>query len=159
MDTAAVEAGDLEEGGLVVIDDEPCLIRSIESSGAGGKHGTEKVTIEADALADGTDRSLTQPEDGDVPVPVFEMASNPLVLVGGEPHFDPLGVRIAPGGNVVWLWDDDEPHELAAEGGAFASDREDGEGYTFEHAFDEPGVHPYACEAHDGLGVVVVEED
>lgn len=159
MDTEAVAAGDLEEGGLVAIDDEPCLIRSVETSGAGGKHGTAKVTVEAEALADGAQRSLTQPEDGDVPVPVFEAASNPLVLVGGEPHFDPLGVRISSGGNVVWLWDDDEPHELVGEDGAFASERDAGEGFTFERAFDDSGVYAYACAAHDGLGVVVVEED
>lgn len=159
MHTTDVDAGDLAEGDLVMIDDEPCLIRSAETSSAGGKHGTAKVTIEAVTLADESEKSLTQPEDGALDVPVFETGSNPLILVGDtDPHFDPLGVHISPGGNVVWLWDDDEAHQIVAEDGSFESDRDSGEGFTFEHAFDDPGIYAYGCAEHDGLGVVVVEE-
>ncbi len=154
MNTTDVDAGDLAEGDLVMIDDEPCLIRSAETSSAGGKHGTAKVTIEAVTLADESAKSLTQPADGALDVPVFETGSNPLIMVGGDDaHFDPLGVRISPGGNVVWLWDDDETDQVVAEDGSFESDRDAGEGFTFERSLDDPGIHAYGCAEHDGLGV------
>ncbi|MFB6087782.1 MAG: cupredoxin domain-containing protein [Haloarculaceae archaeon] len=160
MDTAEVEAGDLAEGDLVLIDGDPCVVRSVETSESGGKHGTAKVTIDAEAFADGSAKSLTQPEDGAIDVPDLSTESNPLVLVGGEDgHFDPLGVGVETGGNVVWLWDDDDPHELASEDGEFESDLDSGEGVTFEHAFEDPGTYVYTCEEHEGLGVVVVHEE
>jgi plastocyanin len=155
MDTEERETGELDVGDLVVVDGEICRVTNTESS-AGGKHGTAKVTVAAESLG-GEEHSLTQPEDAAVEVPVFEATSNPLVLVGGEDHFDPLGVRVAPGSNVVWLFDDDDPHQVVV-GDAFESDREAGEGFTAEYTFEEAGVYPYRCTVHGAAGVVVVAD-
>lgn len=158
MKTEEVEAGEIEEGDLVVIDGEPCLVTSFDHSSP-GKHGTPKVTIEGTGLTDGGERTLAQPMDAAVEVPVFETQRNPVISVGGDGgHFDPVGVTVPVDTNVVWLWDDDEPHAVAATDESFASDRESGEGTTFEHPFDEPGTYAYGCEVHGGTGVVVVEE-
>lgn len=158
MKTEEVEAGEIEEGDLVVIEDEPCLVTSVEHSNP-GKHGTPKVTIQGTGLTDGKERELVVPMDATVPVPVFETQRNPVISVGGdEGHFDPVGVAVPAGSDVVWLWDDDEPHAVAATDDSFASDRGSGEGTTFEHSFDEPGTYAYGCEVHGGTGVVVVEE-
>jgi plastocyanin len=156
MDTEPVESGALSEGDLLVVDGEPCAVTDTEQS-EGGKHGTGKVTIEAVGLTDGESRTLTQPADAEVEMPVFERERNPLVLTGGEDHFDPVGVRVAEGSGVVWLWDDEEPHRLVAADGVFDSGREAGEGYTVEHEFGESGVYLYRCAVHDRRGVVVVE--
>lgn len=154
-----MDAGDLAAGDVVEIDGAPSLVRDLETSKP-GKHGTAKVTVTAEGVFDGEQRSIAQPADAAVPVPDVESPRNPLVTVGGggsgRDHFDPAIVRVDPGATVVWLWDDDETHEVAAVDGAFASDRTDGEGVTYEHTYAEPGIHRYRCGPHGGVGAVIV---
>lgn len=159
MDTEEIDAGDLEEGDLVVIDGEPCVVSDLDRSTA-GKHGTSKVTITAAGLESGEERSLTQPADGAVEVPAVETQNNPLILVGGDGgHFDPAIVAVPTGGSAVWLWDDDDPHRVVADDGSFESDAESGEGFTFERVFEDPGTLTYRCAEHDATGVVIVEAE
>lgn len=156
MDTEPVESGELSAGDLVVVDGEPGVVTDVEQS-EGGKHGTAKVSLEVEDLAGSGSRTLSQPADAEVEMPVFERRRNPVVMTGGTDHFDPVGVRVAPGTGVVWLWDDDEPHRVVAEDGTFESDRQEGEGHTYEHTFGESGVYVYRCAVHETRGAVVVD--
>lgn len=159
MERTEADAEDLAEGDVVFVDGEPCLVTDVESTQA-GKHGTAKVNVTGTGLFDGAEHTLSQPADAAVEVTPVETSRNPLVLVrGDEGHFHPGVVRTSAGSKVVWMWDDAAPHEVRAPDGAFASDRTDGEGYTFEHAFADPGVYRYDCGVHGASGAVIVEED
>lgn len=86
------------------------------------------------------------------------------------PVYDTPALRVTPGTTVTWRWVPGAgEHSVVAEDGSFESDlvaveaadspeRQEDE-HVFEHAFEEPGVHRYACERHrdDGMrGAVVV---
>lgn len=158
METTERDVGDVEDGEIIALDGDLCLVSSTSSS-SGGKHGTAKVTLELTTLSDGSDRRINQPEDSTVEGPELEASRNPLVMISGDgDHFEPAGVRVRAGGNVVWMWDDDEPHRLVSEDAGFESDRDSGEGYTFEHAFEDPGTYVVRCSEHDEICLVVAEE-
>jgi translation initiation factor 5A len=57
-----VEAGKLREGSFVMIDGEPCEVRSVSKSSP-GKHGSAKAKIKARGLFDDKDRHITKPGD------------------------------------------------------------------------------------------------
>ncbi|WP_251341405.1 halocyanin domain-containing protein [Haloplanus halophilus] len=80
---------------------------------------------------------------------------------GGAYAFDPPAIRISTGTTVVWEWTGKgAQHDVAAEGGAFESDRSTEEGFTFEHTFSSAGTYRYVCTPHRALGMkgaVVVE--
>jgi halocyanin-like protein len=76
--------------------------------------------------------------------------------------FGPAAVRVDQGTTVTWTWTGQgSTHNVVARHGAeFASEQSSEEGFTFEHAFDEPGTVLYVCEPHEGIGMkgaVVVE--
>jgi plastocyanin len=158
MDTTERDAADLEAGDVVLVDGQPCLVTDVAET-QGGKHGTAKVNAETEGLYDGEEHALSQPADAVVEVVAVESGTNPLVMVSADPggHFDPPVVRVSAGSRVVWLWDDDAAHEVRAADGAFASDRTDGEGFTFEHTFADAGRYRYDCGVHGASGVVLVE--
>jgi plastocyanin len=158
METTERDIEELSEGDLLVFDGELCLVSSTATS-SGGKHGSGKVTVEMTVLPDGPTRKMNQPEDSRVEVPEVSSASNPIVSISaGEKQFDPAVVEIATGESVVWLWEDTEPHRLAAESAALSSERVTGVGQTFEHTFREAGTHVVRCPVHDHCCVVVVED-
>ncbi|MDS0300816.1 halocyanin domain-containing protein [Halogeometricum sp. S1BR25-6] len=80
---------------------------------------------------------------------------------GGYFAFAPVVVRVSPGTTVTWEWTGaGGAHNVVAEDGSFRSELTGGEGTTFSHAFDAPGVAKYACLPHQSMGmkgVVVVE--
>lgn len=158
METTERDVGDVEEGDVVVLDGDRCLVSSTSTS-SGGKHGTAKVALELTSLSDGSDRRINQPEDSAVDVLELESSRNPLIMIRGDgDHFDPAGVRVRAGSNVVWMWDDDDPHQLVADDVDLESDRDAGEGYTFERTFEDPGTYVVRCREHDA-GCVIVAED
>jgi len=80
---------------------------------------------------------------------------------GGAFAYDPPAIRISTGTTVVWEWTGQgAQHNVAAEGGAFESELNAEEGFTFEHTFSSSGTYRYACTPHRTLGMkgaVIVE--
>jgi translation initiation factor 5A len=71
---------DLQEGNYVMIEDTPCQINSY-STAKPGKHGSAKARIEAEGVFDGKKRSLSQPVDAKVWVPIIERKQGQVVSV------------------------------------------------------------------------------
>ncbi len=57
-----VEASNLRSGSYVILDDEPCEVRSTSKSSP-GKHGSAKIKIKARGMFDEKDRHVTKPGD------------------------------------------------------------------------------------------------
>lgn len=74
------EVRDLQEGGYVMIDDEPCRITSY-STASPGKHGSAKASIEAVGVFDGRKRQLSQPVDQKIWVPIIERKQGQVISV------------------------------------------------------------------------------
>jgi translation initiation factor 5A len=62
------EVQKLKEGNYIMVDNEPCIIKSTERSKS-GKHGHAKVRITCIGMFDNTKRSLTEPSGSMVDVP------------------------------------------------------------------------------------------
>lgn len=71
---------DLQEGNYVMIEDTPCQINAY-STAKPGKHGSAKARIEAEGVFDGKKRSLSQPVDAKVWVPIIERKQGQVVSV------------------------------------------------------------------------------
>ena len=78
-----VEVRTLKEGKYVLIDDEPCVIKSI-SHAKTGKHGSAKARIDAIGIFDGTKRSIVQPVTDKTYVPVVERKNGQVLAVTGD---------------------------------------------------------------------------
>jgi len=74
------EVRDLQEGNYVMIDDAPCKINAY-STAKPGKHGSAKARIEAEGVFDGKKRSLSQPVDAKIWVPIIERKQGQVVSV------------------------------------------------------------------------------
>ena len=72
------EVRELQEGNYVIIDDAPCKITSY-STAKPGKHGSAKASISANGVFDGRKRSLSQPVDAKVWVPIIDRKSGQIV--------------------------------------------------------------------------------
>ena len=72
----------------------------------------------------------------------------------GNFAFAPAAVEVASGTTVRWRWTGEGGrHNVIAESDGFASEFASREGYTFEHRFEETGVHKYYCKPHLSLGM------
>jgi len=83
------------------------------------------------------------------------------VVVGSDGGFgfDPANVVVDVGTAVRWEWNGEGGgHNVVAVDGAFESELTDEAGFTFEHAFDEPGTFEYVCTPHQTRGMVGVVE-
>ena len=74
------EVRELDEGSYVLIDDVPCKINSY-STAKPGKHGSAKARIEAEGVFDGQKRSLSQPVDQKIWVPIIERKQGQVIDV------------------------------------------------------------------------------
>jgi len=74
------EVRDLQEGNYVMIEDAACVINSY-STAKPGKHGSAKARIEAEGVFDGKKRSLSQPVDAKIWVPIVERKQGQVVSV------------------------------------------------------------------------------
>ncbi len=74
------EVRDLDEGNYVMVDDTPCQITAY-STAKPGKHGSAKARIEASGVFDGKKRSLSQPVDAKVWVPIIERKQGQVIDV------------------------------------------------------------------------------
>ncbi|AEH36765.1 translation initiation factor IF-5A [Halopiger xanaduensis] len=77
------EVRDLQEGSYVMIDDAACKINSY-STAKPGKHGSAKARVEAEGVFDGKKRSLSQPVDAKIWVPIIERKQGQVVSVDGS---------------------------------------------------------------------------
>lgn len=75
-----VEAGKLRNGSFVMIDDEPCEVRSVSKSSP-GKHGSAKAKIKARGLFDDKDRHITKPADTMMMSPDLDKKEGQVVSV------------------------------------------------------------------------------
>lgn len=78
-----VEVRTLKEGKYVLIDEEPCVIKSI-SHAKTGKHGSAKARIDAIGIFDGTKRSIVQPVTDKTYVPIVERKNGQVLAVKGD---------------------------------------------------------------------------
>ncbi|GAB3698124.1 halocyanin domain-containing protein [Halorubrum pallidum] len=68
--------------------------------------------------------------------------------------FGPAAVAISSGTTVVWEWTGQGgDHNVAADSGNFESETVGEEGHTFEHTFEESGIHEYVCTPHEAVGM------
>jgi len=74
------EVRELDEGKYVIVEDAPCRITSY-STAKPGKHGSAKARIEASGVFDGKKRSLSQPVDAKVWVPIIERKQGQVIDV------------------------------------------------------------------------------
>jgi len=74
------EVRDLDEGSYVMIEDTPCKIDSY-STAKPGKHGSAKARIEARGVFDSQKRSLSQPVDAKVWVPIINRKQGQVIDV------------------------------------------------------------------------------
>ncbi len=77
------EVRDLQEGSYVMIDDAACKIDSY-STAKPGKHGSAKARIDARGVFDGKKRSLSQPVDAKIWVPIIDRKQGQVVSVDGD---------------------------------------------------------------------------
>ena len=78
-----VEVRSLKEGRYVLIDDEPCVIKSMTHSKT-GKHGSAKSRIDAIGIFDGTKRSIISPVTEKTYVPIVERKNGQVLSVSGD---------------------------------------------------------------------------
>jgi translation initiation factor 5A len=74
------EVRELDEGSYVMLDDAPCKINSY-STAKPGKHGSAKARVEAVGVFDGKKRSLSQPVDAKIWVPIINRKQGQVVSV------------------------------------------------------------------------------
>jgi translation initiation factor 5A len=77
------EVRDLQEGNYVMMDDSPCTITAY-STAKPGKHGSAKARIEGKGVFDEKKRSLSQPVDAKVWVPIINRKQGQVVSVEGD---------------------------------------------------------------------------
>jgi len=77
------EVRDLQEGNYVMIDDAACEINSY-STAKPGKHGSAKARIDAEGVFDGKKRSLSQPVDAKIWVPIINRKQGQVVAVESD---------------------------------------------------------------------------
>jgi translation initiation factor 5A len=110
---------ELQEGSYVMMEDSPCKINAY-STAKPGKHGSAKARIEGKGVFDEKKRSLSQPVDAKVWVPIIERKGGQVLSVSdGEMQvmdldtYDTFTMRIPDG---VSVSSDDEIEFLEYEG-------------------------------------------
>ena len=78
-----VEVRSLKEGRYILIDDEPCVIKSMTHSKT-GKHGSAKSRIDAIGIFDGTKRSIISPVTEKIYVPIVDRKNGQVISVSGD---------------------------------------------------------------------------
>jgi translation initiation factor 5A len=77
------EVRELDEGSYVMMDETPCKITAY-STAKPGKHGSAKARIEGKGVFDAKKRSLSQPVDAKVWVPIIERKQGQVVNVESD---------------------------------------------------------------------------
>jgi translation initiation factor 5A len=74
------EVRTLKEGRYVMIDDEPCIIKSLSHSKP-GKHGSAKARIDAIGIFDNQKRSIISPVTAKIYVPIVERKNGQVLSI------------------------------------------------------------------------------
>ncbi|MDY6865943.1 MAG: translation initiation factor IF-5A [Halobacteriota archaeon] len=77
------EVRTLKKGRYVMIDSEPCTIMNISTSKP-GKHGSSKARIDAIGLFDGQKRSIVQPVNAKIDVPLVERKLGQVLSIAND---------------------------------------------------------------------------
>ena len=77
------EVRTLKEGRYVIIDDEPCIIKSLSHSKP-GKHGSAKARVEAVGIFDNQKRSIISPVTQKIYVPLVERKNGQVLSISGS---------------------------------------------------------------------------
>src|SRR6056297_3491699 len=77
------EVRDLQEGNYVMIEDTPCKINAY-STAKPGKHGSAKARIEAVGVFDEKKRSLSQPVDQKIWIPIIDRKQGQVVSLESD---------------------------------------------------------------------------
>lgn len=77
------EAGKVREGSYVIIDGDPCEVRSVSKSSP-GKHGSAKAKIKAKGVFDGKNRHITKPVDSNMMSPSVSRKTGQVVSKEGN---------------------------------------------------------------------------
>lgn len=77
------EAGKVREGSYVIIEGDPCEVRSVSKSSP-GKHGSAKAKIKAKGVFDGKNRHITKPVDSMMMSPSVERKTGQVVSKEGS---------------------------------------------------------------------------
>ena len=83
MATDRQEIRNLQEGSYVMMEGEPCEINSY-STAKPGKHGSAKARVEATGLFDERKRTLSQPVDAQINVPIVDRQDGQIVSTSGD---------------------------------------------------------------------------
>jgi translation initiation factor 5A len=78
-----MEAGKVREGTYVIIDGEPCEVRSVSKSSP-GKHGSAKAKIKAKEIFGGKNKHVTKPVDSMMMSPDVEKKVGQIVSKEGD---------------------------------------------------------------------------
>jgi translation initiation factor 5A len=78
-----IEVRSLKEGRYVLIDEEPCVIKSMTHSKT-GKHGSAKSRIDAIGIFDGTKRSIIAPVTEKIYVPIVDRKNGQVLSIKGD---------------------------------------------------------------------------
>ena len=78
-----VEVKELKEGKYVLIDEEPCVIKSISKSKP-GKHGSAKARVDAIGIFDNQKRSIVGPVSDKIYVPLVETKNAQVITITGD---------------------------------------------------------------------------
>jgi translation initiation factor 5A len=77
------EVRTLKEGRYVIIDDEPCMIKSLSHSKP-GKHGSAKARVDAIGIFDNQKRSIISPVTQKIYVPLVERKNGQVISISGD---------------------------------------------------------------------------
>jgi translation initiation factor 5A len=83
MPREQTEVRELDEGSYVMMEETPCEINGY-STAKPGKHGSAKARIEGQGVFDGKKRSLSQPVDAKIWVPIIQRKQGQVVSVTGD---------------------------------------------------------------------------
>jgi translation initiation factor 5A len=83
MPRQQTEVRELDEGSYVMMEETPCTITAY-STAKPGKHGSAKARIDAKGVFDGKKRSLSQPVDAKIWVPIIHRKQGQVVSVTGN---------------------------------------------------------------------------
>lgn len=81
MDWEQQEVRDLKENHYVIIDDEPCKIKNMDTSKP-GKHGEAKARIDAVGVFDGKRHNMLNPVSAKVRTPIIDRRKGQVVNKG-----------------------------------------------------------------------------
>jgi plastocyanin len=87
------------------------------------------------------------------PMPIHDGNHGEIHVVSVKNNlFDPTYLTINTGEKVEWNWHVATDHTTTSDNGHWDSGILSGLGTKFEHIFNSPGVYPYHCTLHGGLG-------